>query len=114
MKEGIHFEITSFLGKRIRVTKDYWNRIIETKHTIMKGKEEAVKDTLKNPDELRVSRKDKKVFLYYKKLNEKYSCVVAKHLNGDGFIITTYMTDSSQKSEIFGTPKMLAFSMESK
>lgn len=93
MEEKTYFEVKSSLGKRIRVTKDYWNRIIETKHTIMKGKEANVKDTLKNPHEIRVSRKDKKVFLYYKKLNGKYSCVVAKHLNGNGFIITTYITD---------------------
>ena len=93
MKEKIYLEVTSSLGKRIRVTKDYWNRIIETKHPIIKGKEEAVKDTLKNPDEVRISRKDSKVFLYYKGLDEKYSCVVVKHLNGNGFIITTYITD---------------------
>lgn len=93
MKEEIYFEVTSYLGKKIRVTKAYWNKIIETKHRIMKGKENIVKETLKNPSELRVSKKDPNVFLYYKKLNEKYSCVVAKHLNGYGFILTTYITD---------------------
>ena len=69
----------------------------------MKDKEEIVKDTLKNPNEIRTSRKDKRVFLYYKKFNEKYSCVVAKHLNGDGFIITTYITDRIKMGEKYET-----------
>ena len=93
MEEKTYFEVKSSLGKSIRIAKSYWDRIIETKHPIMKGKEEIVKDTLKNPDEIRNSRKDSKVFLYYKKSNGKHSCVVAKHLNGDGFIVTTYITD---------------------
>jgi len=93
VKEDLHFEIKSSLGKRIRVTKGYWNRIVETKHAIMKGKEEIIKESLKNPDELRTSRKDPKVVLHYKKIDKKYCCAVVKHLNGEGFIITTYMTD---------------------
>jgi len=68
VKDELYFEITSYLGKKIRVSKAYWNKIIETKHRIMKGKENIVKETLKNPIEVRKSRKDSKVFLYYKKI----------------------------------------------
>ena len=93
MKDRIYFEVTSSLGKKIRVTSAYWNKIIQTKHRMMKGKEDIVKETLKNPSEIRKSIKDLKIFLYYRKINGKYSCVVTKHLNGDGFVITTYITD---------------------
>lgn len=93
MNNKIHFEVFSSLGKRIRVTKDYWNKIIETKHRLMKGKENLVKKTIENPEELRRSRKDQNIYLYYKKIGENYSCVVVRHLNGNGFIITTYITD---------------------
>ena len=89
----LHFEVTSKLNKRIRVTKEYWGKIVETKHRIMKGKEEMVKATLEYPDQIRKSKKDLDVYLYYKKINGNHNCVVAKHLDGDGFIITTYITD---------------------
>ncbi len=93
MSDKIHFEVISSLGKKIRVTKDYWNKIVETKHRIIDGKEDLVKSALENPNEIRVSRKDAKVYLFYRKLNGKYCCVVTKHLNGDGFIVTAYITD---------------------
>ena len=63
MKEEIYFEVKSYLGKKIRVTKAYWNKIIETKHSIMEGKETLVKETLEKREEIRRSRKDKEVFL---------------------------------------------------
>ena len=69
----------------------------------MKGKENIVKETLQKPQQIRRSRKDSKVFLYYKKMDGKYSCVVAKHLNGDGFIITTYITDRIKAGEEYET-----------
>lgn len=93
MKDIVYFEVISYLGKKIRVTRGYWNKIIKTKHRIMEGKEYIVKETLINPSEIRKSIKDTKVILHYRKTNGKYFCVVAKHLNGDGFIITAYMTD---------------------
>jgi len=103
MKEEVYFEVDSYLGKKIRITEPHWNKIIETKHRIMKGKESIVKETLKAPTELRVSGKDPKVFLYYKRLNGKYSCVVTKSLNGEGFIITTYITDRIKAGKKYET-----------
>ena len=103
MEENMHFEVLSYLGKKIRITKPYWDKIIETKHHIMEGKESIVKETLKAPTELRVSRKDPKVFLYYKQLNGKYSCVVTKNLNGEGFIITAYITDRIKAGKKYET-----------
>ena len=99
MKTKIHFEVTSYLGKKIRVTKNYWSKIIKTKHRIMEDKENIVKETLENPEEIRRSIKDFNVYLYYRKVKENYNCVVVKHLNGDGFIITTYLTDRIKAGE---------------
>ena len=59
----------------------------------MESYEELVKQTLASPEEVRRSKKDPAVHLYYRKTNGHYCCVVAKHLNGDGFVVTTYMTD---------------------
>ncbi len=65
----------------------------------MDGGEKEVIETLKNPDFIRKSSKDGRVFLYYKSIGNYYLCVGCKHLNGDGFIITTYMTDRSKEGE---------------
>ncbi len=65
----------------------------------MKGKEKTVALTLKDPDFIRRSRKDKSVHLYYRWSKEKYICVVCKHLNAEGFIITTYTTSRVKEGE---------------
>jgi len=39
MARDLLFEVTSVLGKRIRVTKTYWEKIVRDKHPRMKGKE---------------------------------------------------------------------------
>ncbi len=91
------------IGKKIRVTRAYWNKITETKHRIMKGKEDIVKETLESPSEIRKSINDQKVIWHYRKIKGEYCCVVTKHLNGDGFIITTYMTDRIKINEKYET-----------
>jgi len=59
----------------------------------MKGLESEVKSTLTEPVEIRKSKRDKAVYLYYGKSEaEPFVCTVVKHLNGEGFIITAYLT----------------------
>ena len=101
-----YFQTKSPIGISIRTTINYWRRIIQVKHPTMKGKEKDVKKTLKLPDEIRVSKSDKKVFLYYRKINRHYICVVVKHLNGDGFIITVYKTRRTMEGEKIWTKKI--------
>ncbi len=96
----IRFEVTSSLGKRIRVTKPYWNFIITIKHPMIAGKENQVKDALMNADEVRRSNTDREVFIYYKHLKKHFIAVVCKHLNGSGYIITAYITDRIKIGEI--------------
>ncbi len=38
----------------------------------------------------------------YRKIKDKFICVVCKHLNGDGFIITTYITDRVKEVRGYG------------
>jgi len=96
---NILFEVTSKLNKRIRTTKDYWSFIISLKHLEMEGKEEDVKKTLRDPDFVRVSQDDPNVVLYYRRYGKYFICVVARHLNDEGFLITTYITDKVKEGE---------------
>lgn len=88
----IQFQVISKLDKRIITTKGYWNIIVNIKHPSVKGKENDVKDTLENPDYIRQNHTDKKIYLFYKRCEKIYLCAVVRHLNGKGFIVTTYFT----------------------
>ena len=100
MKPQPKFEVTSSLGKRIRISDEYWQTIMETKHPVMAGREDLVQQALTSPEQVRRSRKDATVHLHYRKTNGQYCCVVVKHLNGDGFVVTTYLTDKVKAGEV--------------
>ncbi len=93
------FEVVSSLGRRIRVSAEYWEKIVRNKHPAMAGQEELVKGTLTDSEQVRRSRKDESVFLHYRRAGEYYCCVVVKHLNGDGFVVTAYMTNTIKVGE---------------
>ena len=68
---------------------------LPVKHPVMASREWDVKETLENPGEIRQSRSDPAVYLFYAlKRKGRWVCAVAKQLNGDGFLITTYPTDA--------------------
>lgn len=97
------FEVTCVLGKRIRTTRSYWEKIVRDKHPVMKGREQEVKETLQSAEEVRRSKSDPKVLLYYKRAENRYICVVARHLNQEGFVITAYVTDNIKEGETVWT-----------
>jgi hypothetical protein len=73
---------------------------VRDKHPVMRDKEVLVKDTLTATDFVRRSRKAPDVFLYYKKSDKYYVCVVVRHKeNKEGFIITAYLTDRIKEGE---------------
>jgi len=91
----ILFEAATPLGFRVRVTKAYWELIVTIKHPVMAGREADVKKALEQPDEIRQSKSDEMVFLFYKAEREKrWICAVSKQTGKEGFLITTYPTDA--------------------
>lgn len=95
----IHFEVRSALGKLIRTTHSHWELITILKHPEIDGKETEVKKCLSDPVEIRMSSEDQNVYLYYLPYEKYYICVVARHLNEEGFIITSYITDKIKEGE---------------
>ncbi len=49
-----------------------------------------------------VASLDKNVFLYYKR-KDKLCCVVARHIETDGFLITAYPTDKVKEGKVIWT-----------
>jgi len=94
--EDLLFEILTPLGFRVHVTHRYWQLIVSIKHPVMLGQEEKVKQALTDPEEIRLSRSDPAVYLFYTpKHLGRWVCAVAKRENDDaGFLITAYPTDT--------------------
>ena len=95
-----YFKVSTPLGVTIRTTKKYWKRIIETKHPSIAKHEKGVKLALKDPDQIRKSKQDSRVHLYYRSIGKIYICVVADHLTKtEGYIVTSYLTDRIKEGE---------------
>jgi hypothetical protein len=89
------FEVMTPLGFRVRVSRSHWKLIITVKHPAMAGRELDVKKILEKPDEIRLSRSDPAVYLFYRsERKRRWVCVVTRRLNEEGFLITTYLTDA--------------------
>jgi hypothetical protein len=101
MADDVLFEVLTLLHFRVRVTRAYWDLIITIKHPVMAGREDDVQETLQNPSEIRQSKSDQDVFLFYKPERiGQWVCAVSKRLNGDGFLITAYLTDAIKEGEL--------------
>ncbi|NDG84437.1 MAG: DUF4258 domain-containing protein [Proteobacteria bacterium] len=94
------FEVSTPLGISVRCTLAYWEFIQNQKHPAVFGKLEEVKLTLSEPDEIRKSKKDPKVFLFYRGQNPRWMTAVIKREDGFGFLITAYPTDSIKAGEL--------------
>ena len=99
MSKKPFLEIMTPLGVLVRTTAAHWGRIVALNHPVMRGKEDLVKKALSNPFEIRRSRRDEAVYLYYSQDLPYYTCVVVRHLNGEGFIITAYRTEGIKDGE---------------
>ncbi len=100
MTNTVLFEAPTPLGFSVRVTCDYWELIVTIKHPVMRGREMDVQDTLRTPDEIRRSRSDPVVYLFYRlERLGRWICAVAKQLNDEGFLITAYPTDAIKEGE---------------
>jgi hypothetical protein len=93
--EEILFEAITPLGFSVRVSRAHWEVIVTIKHPVMAERESAVRDALAHPEEVRLSRSDDAVYLFYSRQDQhRWVCAVAKRLNGEGFLITAYPTDA--------------------
>jgi hypothetical protein len=86
------FSVTTPLGVNVRTTPSHWKVIVTIKHPKMADKQEQVKQILQNPLEIRRSKTDRNVYLYYGEDTPYLICVVARQLNGEGFIVNSLLS----------------------
>lgn len=100
MGAAILFVVPTPLGFSVRVTRNYWEMIVTIKHPLIRGREVEVQDTLRMPDEIRRSRSDPSVHLFYRLEHaERWICAVTKRLDEEGFLVTAYLTDAIKEGE---------------
>lgn len=91
----ILFEARTPLGFLVRVSRVRWELITTVKHPVMAGRESSVKATLENPDEVRQSRTDREVLLFYRaEPARRWVCAITKQADADAFLVTAYPTDA--------------------
>ena len=94
------FAVSTPLSFTVRVTRDRWELIVTVKHPIMLGREANVQQALQSPDEIRRSRSDHNVYLFYRAERAgRWICAVAKQTDDAGFLITCYPTDAIKEGD---------------
>jgi hypothetical protein len=83
-------------GRTVRLTDERLAHILQ--HPEMAGMEAEIERILQSPAEVRVSRSDSTVQLFYEyyartRVGEKWLCVVVKYQPDDAFVVTAYLTD---------------------
>jgi len=83
------FVVETPLGFTVRVTEHYWRAIV-AKHPDLAGRQEEIQATLREPEEVRRSRRDPAVLLFYRaqRPRDRWAVAVAKRENREGFLIT--------------------------
>ena len=88
-------------GFAVRTTRGYWSLITAVKHPSLIGREGAVIRTLVAPDQVRLSRVDGSVYLFYRKHGKQYVCVVTRRIDANtGFIMTAYVTEKIKEGKV--------------
>jgi hypothetical protein len=87
------FEVTCKLGKRLRLTEVQWAHAA-ARHPELQGQLPKLTATLEEPDFVLHSLEEDS-HQYYRRfketpVTEKYPLVVAKHGDGEGFVITAF------------------------
>ena len=83
-------------GFEVMLTVERQAHILQ--HPEMAGLEEAIPDTLVSPKEVRLSRSDQSIRLFYQyyentPVDAKWLCVVVKYLEANALVVTAYLTD---------------------
>ncbi len=89
-------------GRLIRLTDERIAHILQ--HHEMIDMEAEIDRVLQRPEEVRLSRSDSTVQLFYEyyaqtRVGGKWLCAVVKYAADDGFVVTAYLTDQLKPGE---------------
>jgi hypothetical protein len=97
------FDVMTPLGFRVHCSEAYWLNKVVADHPIMVARVEDVKRTLREPDEVRLSRTDESVYLFYAADEKRLVCAVTRSIASEGFLITAYPADKMKEGKAVWT-----------
>ena len=88
------FEVKDKTGRIIYLTKERWSHI-NIEHPELSQYIFKLEEVLQKPLKIMDHEEDEKVKYYYQFIKEKakFILLVVKYLNGEGYIITSYLID---------------------
>jgi hypothetical protein len=94
--------IRDCFGRSVRLTDERTAHILQ--HQEMAEMEAEIERVLQSPAEVRVSRSDNTVQLFYEfyaqtRVGGKWLCIVVKYSPDDAFVVTAYLTDQIKAGE---------------
>lgn len=92
------FNIRTPLQFYVHTTTEYWHKLI-FKHPELETRLDDLIETLNNPDEIRKSKREDLIFLFYSESGKYWLCVVTKKVGLEGFLVTAYITDRMKEGE---------------
>jgi len=95
--------IRDCFGRSVRLTDERLAHIME--HAELAGMEDEIERLLQSPTEVRWSRSDDNVMLFYEfytrtRVGGKWLCGVVKYLPDDAFVVTAYLTNTIKPGEV--------------
>ncbi len=93
------FDVQTPVGFRVHCYQAYWLRKIVAQHPVMAERMDDVIRALTAPDEIRLSRIDEHVYLFYAQGEKRLVCAVAQQASGEGFLITAYPADKMKEGK---------------
>jgi hypothetical protein len=105
MSEHYLFDVLTPLGFKVHCTHEYWDRKIIVDHPIMATRVEDVKRTLANPAEIRQSRTDEGVYLFYTPDEKRLVCAVVRQTDDTGSWLRAIPPIRSRKVKRYGQNK---------
>jgi len=97
---NIIFEVNDKTKRKLRMTDYNWHHIVKRHPEVVSQKEKII-ETLEKPDKITTSLEDEETkyyYKYYKNISSPYKFmrVIAKYLNGEGFIISSHFVKAIQ------------------
>ena len=97
---NIIFEVNDKTKRKLRMTDYNWHHIVK-RHPEVVSQKEIIIETLEKPDKITTSLEDEETkyyYKYYKNISSPYKFmrVIAKYLNGEGFIISSHFVKAIQ------------------
>ena len=103
MTEPLAVDAQTPLGFRVICAESNWNRITTIKHPTMSDRLEDVKQTLAEPDEVRLSVSNPNVLLFHRSVTPRWVCAVVKRMDDIGYLLTAYPADKIKQGEVVWT-----------